>query len=87
MSYLIEKDGERQHVKDLDGFEDWTVLGSGAACKPRPHSNWDQVSGKWVLDPTAKAKAEHDARDPKELIAALEARVAALEALEAQRSK
>lgn len=59
MSYLIEKDGERQCVKDLVGYEDWTILTEGAAAKPKDHADFD--GEKWVVCPIKKGKAERAA--------------------------
>ena len=41
--YLIEKNGERQFVSDLDGYEGWGVIGDAA-----PKDGCDLIDGVWV---------------------------------------
>lgn len=40
MSYLIEKDGARECVNDLEGYEGWTVIAEGADAQPIEHGEW-----------------------------------------------
>jgi hypothetical protein len=56
MSFLIEKNGERQHVKSLKGYEGWTVLKKGRGSQPVDHAEF--VDGKWKVDPDLKARRE-----------------------------
>ena len=59
MSYLIEKNGERQYVGSLDGYGDWTIVADGEAAHPVEHANF--VDGAWVVDEADKAEAERRA--------------------------
>lgn len=82
MSYLIEKDGERQHVGSLDGYEDWIVLAEGVNAKPKEHA--DFVGGRWRVNTARKAAAEKKAarraKGWEAVVEELEARITALEA-------
>lgn len=83
MSYLIEKDGERQCVTSLDGYADWTVLAEGEAAVPVDFATF--VNGAWLVDEAAKAEAERKAAilaaDPIGRFDELQARIAELEAM------
>ena len=49
MSYLIEKDGERQYVGSLDGYEGWEVLGEGEAAQPPDDNDAIFQDGTWII--------------------------------------
>lgn len=53
---LIERDGERQLVKSLDGCEGWKVVKSRVPEQPTPHC-YLCPKGKWVDDPEAAEQA------------------------------
>jgi hypothetical protein len=80
MSYLVEKNGERQHVVSLDGYEDWTVLAEGANSRPVDHADWNPTAKRWVVNPGLQAAAMRVAAANAMSRAELLARIEALEA-------
>ena len=87
MSILIESpDGkERCHVDSLDGYEGWTVVAKGAACRPKECCAWDEQSKTWKKDPAKVAKRDQEARHNmprKDLLAVIDALESRIEALE-----
>jgi hypothetical protein len=62
--FLIEKDGEKQFVGSLDGYDGWTVLGRGKCAAP-PIGTAQWIHGRWVADrdpAVASIKAEAERR-------------------------
>jgi hypothetical protein len=47
MGYLIEKDGERQYIYDLELYPDWEVIAQGNSARPIDHGEWD--GEKWFI--------------------------------------
>ena len=59
--YLIEKDGEKQWVKSLQGYDkSWTVHGKDTKFEPVEHAEF--VNGKWKIDSELRAKADRRVR-------------------------
>ena len=83
--YLIEKDGEKQWVASLKGYdESWTVHGKGKKFEPKECH--DFIDGKWVHLPDAEEVATRQRwlaglsnADFVKMIEDLEARVLKLE--------
>lgn len=87
MSYLIEKNGERQHVNEFEeGYkaDGWKIIAEGKAAKPKDHHDW--VDGKWVKNKDKEAKhlahAKKHATSRAELYEMIEALTLRVEALE-----
>jgi hypothetical protein len=84
MSFLIEKDGERQWVKTLEGVEDWTVLQEDA---PLPPENAELVDGEWRVLPEeewATSQREFSSMPREELVAWIEILEARIDVLESK---
>ena len=85
--YLIEKDGEKQFVSSLKGYDDsWTIHGKGKKFEPKEHHVFER--GKWVHQPEAQAQADRQRMlasltnaDLVKMIEGLADRVAKLEGL------
>lgn len=45
--YVVEKDGERQNVTSLDGYDDWTLVSEVA--DEIPDHDAELVDGEWVV--------------------------------------
>lgn len=79
MSKLIEKDGERQYVTSLEGYEGWIEVPDVA--EPKDYS--ELIDGQWVEKPELIPNAYIDmSRD--ELLAWIEILEARLDTVEDQ---
>lgn len=54
---LIERDGERQLVKSLDGYEGWAVVKDRVPEPPTPHAKLN-AEGAWAEDAEAAEQAQ-----------------------------
>jgi hypothetical protein len=83
MSHLIEKDGERQYVNSLDGYEDWTVVPD----VPAPQDGCELVNNEWVPNPELQLELQQQSLQNmtrEELIAWIEIMEARIDTLEDQ---
>lgn len=85
--YLIEKDGERQNVTSLEGYEGWTVVDDDCDLPPSDHCEYDPTAPKgkrWKEDKAKREKHERRIRYKEmhrdELVDELMAEIRKLEA-------
>lgn len=74
---LIEKNGERQCVKSMDGYDGWTVLANSVS-EPPEHSEWIAGQG-YVVDEVKAAEVAEESRlralPRRELMAEMETKL------------
>jgi hypothetical protein len=75
--FLIEKDGEKQFVGSLKGYDGWKVLGTGKRFAP-PEHRAEFINGKWITDETKAAHAARCATPIHELVERIECLEAAI---------